>query len=132
MSYKESPYPAKTNSIEEVETNAFVFEIYLTAASSPAADFTRFRRPLTQNDHDVLKFFVYHKSILISSGIKCTFKSPPSPPVIFFSPWLINYQIYLKHLLWNKKKLKKPEQKVCLLNFEYGWHAYVGLNSKSS
>lgn len=33
MSYKESPYPAKTNSIEEVETNAFVFEIYLTAAS---------------------------------------------------------------------------------------------------
>lgn len=33
MSYKEPPYPAKTNSIEEVETNAFVLEIYLVAAS---------------------------------------------------------------------------------------------------
>lgn len=27
--YKEPPYPAKTNSIEEQETNAFVFELYL-------------------------------------------------------------------------------------------------------
>ena len=31
-SYKEPPYPAKTNSIEEVETNAFVFELYLVPA----------------------------------------------------------------------------------------------------
>lgn len=31
-SYKEPPYPAKTNSIEEVETNAFVFELYLVTA----------------------------------------------------------------------------------------------------
>lgn len=99
MSYKEPPYPAKTNSIEEVETNAFVFEIYLTAGvTSPAAHFARFRCPPTQNDHDVLKFWwLPPKSILISSGIKCAFILPP---VIFFSPCLIKYQIYLRHLLW--------------------------------
>lgn len=49
MSYKEPPYPAKTNNIEEVETNAFVFAIYLVPAS-PC-----FRCPLTQIGHDVLK-----------------------------------------------------------------------------
>lgn len=33
-SYKELPYPAKTNSIEEVETNAFVFELYLVCPNA--------------------------------------------------------------------------------------------------